>query len=201
MTCCVRWGVLDRNLVREVKRNQEKPRDRYVSDDEVDKFLTQCGPMLRAYVELKLLTGLRQGQILALKLSDWDGHRLTVPAAKGGRTVVYSGDGLKEALEEAFAIRKGRSLRSVYIFSTRSGRPYTGDGFRSIWQRAMKKYMESGGERFTDHDLRAKVASDSESLAAAQTRLGHQSSQLTNRVYRRKPAEISVLERTPRKER
>ena len=200
ITACVRWGVLDRNLVREVQRNKESPRDHYVTDTEVDAFLKHCGLMLTAYVELKLLTGLRQGQILALKLSDWDGERLTVPGAKSGRTVVYSGDGLKEALEAAFAIRKGRALRSLYIFSTRSGQPYSGDGFRSIWQRVMKKFIEDGGSRFTDHDLRAKVASDSESLSAAQSRLGHQSAQLTNRVYRRKPAQMSVLERPPKQD-
>jgi integrase len=198
MTACVRWGALDRNIVREVKRNVERPRDRYVTDEEVEAFLSHCGSLLKAYVDLKLLTGLRQGQILNLKLSDWDGERLTVPAAKGGRTVVYSGDGLKGAVEDSFAIRKGRALRSLYIFSTRTGQHYSGDGFRSIWQRAMHKYIAAGNERFTDHDLRAKVASDSASLSDAQNRLGHQSSQLTQRVYRRKPSEVSVLKRTPK---
>lgn len=199
MSACVRWGVLDRNLVKEVQRNKETPRDRYVTDEEVEKFLTHCNPTLKAYVELKLLTGLRQGQILKLKLSDWDGEKLTVPGAKSGRTMVYSGEGLSEAINQAFSLRKGRALRSLNIFSTRNGQPYTSDGFRSIWQRAMEKNIAKGNERFTDHDLRAKVASDSESLAAAQDRLGHQSSQLTRRVYRRKPAQISVLER-PSKE-
>ncbi len=64
----------------------------------------------------------------------------------------------------------------------------------------MEKFIEDGGSRFTDHDLRAKVASDSESLSAAQSRLGHQSAQLTNRVYRRKPAQVSVLERPPKQD-
>ena len=195
VTACVRWGALDQNLVRQVKRNPEIPRDRYVTDEEVDAFLNECNAMLKAYVQLKLLTGLRQGQILGMKLSDWDGERLTVQGAKGGRTVVYSGDGLIDAVNQAAALRKGRALRSIYLFATRTGRPYSGDGFRSIWQRAMHKYIAAGNERFTDHDLRAKVASDSEDLAAAQSRLGHQSSQLTNRVYRRKPAQVSVLER------
>lgn len=195
ITACVRWGALDRNLVREVRRNPEVPRDRYVTDEEVEAFLKHCSAMLKAYVELKLLTGLRQGQILNLKLTDWDGENLTVPGAKGGRTVVYSGDGLKDAFNQAAVLRKGRALRSIFLFATRNGRPYSGDGFRSIWQRAMSKYLAQGNARFTDHDLRAKVASDSESLAAAQSRLGHQSSQLTHRVYRRKPAQVKVLER------
>lgn len=43
-------------------------------------------------------------------------------------------------------------------------------------------------ERFTEHDLRAKVASDN-NLDRAQQLLGHSSSAITDRVYRRK-AEI-----------
>jgi len=43
--------------------------------------------------------------------------------------------------------------------------------------------------KFTEHDLRAKVASDV-SIDHAQALLGHTSSELTDRVYRRKPALI-----------
>lgn len=40
-------------------------------------------------------------------------------------------------------------------------------------------------ERFTEHDLRAKVASDIE-LSHASTLLGYASSEITSRIYRRK---------------
>ena len=40
-------------------------------------------------------------------------------------------------------------------------------------------------ERFTEHDLRAKVASDTESEHARQL-LGHANSEITERIYRRK---------------
>ena len=39
--------------------------------------------------------------------------------------------------------------------------------------------------KFTEHDLRAKVASDME-IGHARSLLGHSSSEFTNRVYRRK---------------
>ncbi len=200
MSACVRWGAVDRNLVREVQRNPEAPRDRYVTDEELDAFLNYATPMIRAYVRLRMLTGLRQGQILALKRADWDEHkvRLTVPGAKRGRTVIYSGEGLAEAIDGVLEL--GGIVRSaIYILSSRYGSKYTSDGFRSIWHRCMRNYMAAGGERFTENDLRAKVASDSLDLGTASARLGHQSESTTQRVYRRKPVEVGVLEVDRRK--
>ena len=48
-------------------------------------------------------------------------------------------------------------------------------------------------ERFTEHDLRAKCASDAESLGRAQQLLGHADSRITERVYRRKPEIVRPL--------
>jgi integrase len=194
MTECVKWGAIDRNLVREVKRNKEVPRDRYVEDEELEAFKRYATPMLLAYVELRMLTGLRQGQILSLKRLDWDGSRLKAPRAKLGRTTVYRGDGLREAVEAVLSLNVDHSAVSIYLLSSRSGTKYSSSGFQSIWQRCMKRYVEAtGAERFTENDLRAKVASDSADLATASARLGHQSTTTTNRVYRRRPDTVYVL--------
>lgn len=194
LSYAVRWGMLDRNPVREVRRSPERPRDRYVTDDEVAAFLEHAPPMIRAYVRLKLLTGLRQGQLLGLRRVDWDAERaeLTAPATKGGRATVYQGPELRDAvaaIREACA--NGSAVASVWLIPSRTGRRYTSDGFRSIWQRAMRRYCDAGGVRFSEHDLRAKVASDAEA-AHAQALMGHRS-QITERVYRRKPNRVAVL--------
>ena len=55
---------------------------------------------------------------------------------------------------------KNWPTQSGYLFPTRSGSKYTSMGFGSIWRRAMNKYVSSGGERFHEHDLRGKVATD-----------------------------------------
>lgn len=47
-------------------------------------------------------------------------------------------------------------------------------------------------ERFTEHDLRAKVGSDAESLEHAKQLLAHSDSRLTERVYRRRPETIKL---------
>lgn len=200
MQVCVRAGVVDRNLVREVQKNRERARERYVRDDELGAFLTHCNPKLNAWVGLKMLTGLRQGQMRELRVADWRNDSLWGPKAKGGRTLVFSGRGLAEAVAEVMRTHHGDMPRSIYLFCTRSGTQYTADGFRAIWQRAMRKHIEAGGDRFTEHDLRAKVASDSESLQLAQARMGHQTPNTTSRVYRRGPQVVAVLSRKGRSE-
>ncbi len=62
------------------------------------------------------------------------------------------------------------------------------NSFDSLWQRFMTKALKETQlvERFTEHDLRAKVASDNESERARQL-LGHTSVITTDRIYRRKP--------------
>lgn len=190
----VRWGLLDVNVVREVRRSKELPRERYVSDEELDAFLGVCSPFLVGYVALKMLTGLRQGQMLALSRGDWNAERkeLRAPAAKGGRTVIYQGEALADAIRELREASQGPAT-SVWLISTRSGGRYTSDGFRSIWQRYMRKYVEkTKAQPFREHDLRAKVASDTDAARATQL-LGHRSSAITQKHYRRAPEQVTVL--------
>ena len=48
-------------------------------------------------------------------------------------------------------------------------------------------------ERFTEHDLRAKCASDGVTLEHVQELLAHADSKITKNVYRRKPDKIRPL--------
>lgn len=66
----IRWGAAKENPCRHVSRNPEKPRNRYITDAELELFLSVCPPFLQAYVGLKRLTGLRCGDMLSIKLGD-----------------------------------------------------------------------------------------------------------------------------------
>jgi len=48
-------------------------------------------------------------------------------------------------------------------------------------------------EHFTEHDLRAKCASDATTLEHARSLLAHADSKITDRVYRRKPDLVKPL--------
>lgn len=82
---------------------------------------------------------------------------------------------LRAAIDEV--LRLPRPVRGLHLFCTRRGQPYTADGFRSIWQRAMEKAVAKNLERFTEHDLRAKVITDARNLGQdAQRIAGHKTS-------------------------
>ena len=196
MRLCVRRGATNHNVIGDLERNAEQPRDRYVDDVELDRFYQgYCTYELRARIDVLILTGARAGQIRQLTRFDWDGEGLKVPRAKGGRAVRYRGPNLQRVIEEMLEVRKGRRKNSEFLFPNRNGDMYTADGWRTIWQRAMAKYVADGFERFQERDIRAKVASDSDSLLDANERLGHQSTTTTKRVYMRGTQNVTELQR------
>jgi integrase len=70
----------------------------------------------------------------------------------------------------------------------------TATGFRSMWARAMRKFVDAGGERFNEHDIRKLVATAAATVEQAQKLLGHQEQKTTSRIYRIGPQSVEVLE-------
>ena len=64
-------------------------------------------------------------------------------------------------------------------------------GFNSMWQRLMQRWKKAGNEGFTEHDIRAKAASDVD-LGHAQQLMDHNTPEITDRVYRRKPKVVDI---------
>ena len=121
----VEWGYLDRHPFKgEVRLKGEKPRDRYVTDAEVLACLAlpskrKAGSVraLQAYIRLKLLTGLRRGDLLRLRLADCQDDGIHVRPHKtqsSGKTVIYTwNEDLRAAVDMAKAARPITSLVSV----------------------------------------------------------------------------------------
>ena len=193
----VQSGLLERNLCREVARHPQVPRDRYVADSELAAFRRCCPPRTNAYIDLKMATGARQGQLAQTRWTDWSGTALLIRAAKHGRDTWYEGPGIRSALTECAAVFHGMSLAAAARSNTtivvnRRGKSYVAAKcmIASLWHPAMKRFVDAGGERFREHDLRAKVASDSPDVHVAQRRLGHQTTAITQRVYMRAPRRV-----------
>lgn len=204
-TKIVEWGMMNKHPFKsEVRLKGQAPRTRYVTDEEIVAALsvqpTMEGtaiPMLQAYIRLKLLLGLRRRDMLTLTHDSLQDDGIHVTTSKTGSRMVYEwSDELRAAIDLVRDTSMGRG--KVYLFSTRRGECYidekTGNayGWDSLWQRFMAHMIEKKviGERFTEHDLRAKVASDAESLEHAKALLAHADSRLTQRVYRRKPEKV-----------
>lgn len=154
-------------------RNIEKPRDRYVTDEEIEHFKEWCPEWLKTYIDLKLLLGLRKQDMLELHWAGMDDRSIFVHTQKTG---------VKLAIARTTEVNSvlGRILtKSGHLFQTTSGKAYSSEGFDSAWQRAKAKYLSNGGQPFNEHDLRGKVATDMNNLESAKNLLGHSSITMT----------------------
>lgn len=213
-TKAVEWGLIDRHPFKgEVRLEGEAPRDRYVEDWEVVECLAlpsrrKKGSVLaiQAYVRLKLLTGMARSDLLRLRLDEHlreDGihiQRHKTAESTGKRTIYEWCEELREAVALAKAVRPALS---PFLFCTREGRGYINEeteeahGWDSMWQRFMDRVLKDTKvtARFTEHDLRAKCASDAPSLEHARMLLSHADARTTQRVYRRKPERVQLAQK------
>ena len=166
---------------------------RYVEDHEYLAFKNFAGELISAWMGFKLLTGLRQSDILSLKLEQLKPDGIHVGIHKTGKPLIIEwSDELREAVNR---IRKmPRPIRGMHLFCTRRGTPYTRGGFSSIWKRKMNRAVKEGvlANKFTEHDLRTKTGSDAD-LEHATRLLGHASPQVTKKHYRAKPETVKPL--------
>lgn len=191
----VRWGDIhhSENPCVRIQRFKEMPRKRYVEDWEYSAFKDHAGSLIAAYMDFKYLTGLRQGDILAIRRDQLRDDGIHVTVGKTGQKIVIQwSEDLRRAVDAVGQLK--RPVRGLYLFCTRTGQPYTGNGFRSIWQRKMRSALQAGilTERFRDHDLRAKAASDIDSQHAMEL-MAHQDERITKKYYRRKPEKVRPL--------
>ncbi|WP_291990903.1 tyrosine-type recombinase/integrase, partial [Luteitalea sp.] len=185
-------GIITENPCREVKRMPEVRRTRAPSLAELEAFCALGNQQVRLYVALKLLTSLRMSDILRLTRAMILDDCLRVPIGKGGgrhtRLLFVdpeSGEstGLRELLDQILALR--RPVGSLALFCNRKGQAYTRDGWESNWQYQMRKFVAAGGERYHEHDIRARAGILAERQAgreAARQLLGHVE-QRTTAIY------------------
>lgn len=126
LTFCVEKGWIEANVIKgQITRRgkrREKPRKRVPTREEIEAFTTAtyksfhrpdlkgstafrerpiCPDWLRGYIALKMITGLRQGQLLSINLTEhWDAATQTLhpPTAKGGKDTRYTGNGLAQVI-------------------------------------------------------------------------------------------------------
>jgi integrase len=196
-----KWCVEDdlRNPCDGVERWPTKPRTRYVSDNEFERFRAICCAQVQIAMDLALLTGQRQGDIIGLT---WKMvHAIGLPRDKWfvevrqGKTGKHLGIAISPALETV--LKRAKIMEPQwpreYVIRTnpkrgdpkKKGQRYTDDGFRAMWQRYCREWERLGNKRFHFHDLRAKAISDNKNLDAAYLLAGHIDIKMTRRVYDR----------------
>jgi integrase len=116
----------------------------WTAEDEA-AFLKHGPAHLHLPLLLALWTGQRQGDLLRLPWSAYDGTHIKLRQGKtGARVVIKVGAPLKAALDAA-------PKRSTIILTNSDNKPWTSDGFRASWGKACKA---AGVVGVTFNDLR-----------------------------------------------
>lgn len=188
-----RWYWAERNVCKDVKRHKSRPRDREVTDDEYKRFRRFVPYKMRLAMELSVITGQRQGDILGLRWAQVD-HGMGRIHFKQSKTGKRLGVKITKKLRRVLQLCARMAPAGEYVIRRRDGQRYTSDGFRAIWQRYQRRWKAAGYERYTYHDLRARAAGKCKNVQDAQQLLGHHTLNMTVRVYDRGEREVMPAE-------
>jgi integrase len=187
-TRAVRDGFIDRHPMLGLSPLREPPgRLRILSPEEEADLLKKCHPRLRALVLVAIYSGLRRGEVLALRKRDVDleaGIIHVERSAPGGEAGTKSGERrdvpLHPVLREVFEkLARGRRPEAL-LWQTRKGKPY---------RTASRAFHGAAGRAKLDdvrlHDLRhtaaSRLAMAGASLEDIARVLGHRDLRTTRR--------------------
>lgn len=118
------------------------------AEDAIAAFMAEASAPLRQALTLALWTGQRQGDLLRVSWTAYDGERINLRQAKTrARVMVPAGTPLRRMLD---AMKEAQSRATTILTNTR-GEPWTQDGFRTSWGKAATR---AGLDDLHFHDLR-----------------------------------------------
>lgn len=137
----------------------KRPRDartvnRPWADNELSAMLNASAVGVRAAVAIAAYTGLREGDVIRLPWSAYDGTAIAVRQGKTGDNVWIP------AHRELRAVLDGMERKSTIIVTGTRGQPFTSSGFRAVFFKLVRqlKADRKVGEGLTFHGLRHTVA-------------------------------------------
>ena len=232
LALAVEEGEIERNPCRNLRKLLAKV-DRQQSDevggidswtrDEVRKLLAvarEHESVFHPLLEFLLSTGVRKGEVLALKWQDldFDGARVHVRRAlvrgrmgtpKSGRArFVVLSPALLETLEDLLFQRRRECLERGWasvpelVFCSETGGPLDERNVNRTWDRLRRKAQKQGVRPLRLHDARHTFASlalaSGKSVRWVAGQLGHSTAELTLRVYahalREEETDLSFLD-------
>ena len=138
------------------------------SDGQVDALMARAPAQVRLPFLIALWTGQRQGDVLRLTWTAYDGQAIRLRQGKTGRHLRIP------VAAELRGVLDAEKRRAVTICATSRGRPWTGDGFRASFDKAKRT---AGIEGVTFHDLRgtavARLAAAGATVPEIATITGH----------------------------
>ena len=181
---------------RRAARNKSKAPAFIPSFAHIEKCLPYAPEWLGLYIRLKVLTGVRQTDILRMDETVnirqeglfVDGHKVLGHRSVKAQIFTWT----NELLLVVSAIQKLWPHSPLFFprhgFNAK-GKP---EGFNDAWGRFRKKLEGAGLEPFAERYIRNRVGSEG-SVAEAQERLGHADSATTEKFYRVDPVVVQPL--------
>lgn len=155
----------------------------YVTDERFQETYARGDEVLQDIMDLAYLAGQRPGDILKALRSDIADGIWWVDQQKTGKRVGIKVEGDLAAVLDRILTRQ-RKVKSIYIISDQRGQ-------RVLYSALNRRHRAARGDSpWQFRDIRAKTATDSETLKAAQELLGHESEQTTASIYRRAKGSI-----------
>ena len=181
----MRWGWCKFNPCTGVRRNTEKKRTRYITDEELKLLMSEASEQMACIIELAYLTAIRKSDLLKIRVNDLQADGLHVLPTKTqdstGQVMIFSNTPrLLEVLNRSRKLRRRAS--SMYLFATQDGTPHSTSGFNSAWKRLKNKV---GLSDIHFHDIRAKALTDAKRMAGSDyaQALGNHASVETTEIY------------------
>jgi integrase len=144
----MRLGHASSNPCRGVRRNREKPRTRLPTAAELAALRVAASPMVKAMIDVSLMTAMRKADLLAVTLADLTERGIEIRTSKTNTLVCFRWN---EALREAVSVARGKRQIGP-LFITRLKRGWAESGLDSVWDKLRQK---AGVEGLHWHDLRA----------------------------------------------
>jgi len=177
----IEWGFTLTNPFRKVKLFRENnQRTRFLSQEECERLIEYCPVHLKPLVIVALNTGMRKGELLALRWKNIDfvSNIINVETSKSGEGRQIP---MNVTVKEILLKIKGKNVNdSEHVFFTNRGKPLKEP--RVGFERTLKK---AGIEGATFHTLRHTFAShlvmNGVDLKTVQELLGHKTFSVTLR--------------------
>ena len=187
LNLAIRWGWVEGNVANGLARNQEPPRNRYASADELAAIWRALDELqsrdAAEAIALLIMTGARKSEVLSARWADIDLDKgiWIKPAAATKQRAMHHAPLMSAATE---LLRKRRAQAdddAVWVFPSTGASGHLTD-IKKAWRQVCEKADLKG---FRLHDLRhtfaSHVVSDTGSLYVAGQLLGHTQTQTTAR--------------------
>lgn len=189
--------IIEKNPVKKVKSPKYIPNEDIIpfSMGEVKQLLDSASDFMRTFLSVAFFTGMRSGELIALKWEDIDFNSNKIMVRRSIRQGVEGGtktgkiriidmlQPVRDALKEQY---KRNGLSGGYIFTTRKGTPYkeSGSVTATHWKPLLKRCTMAYRVLYnTRHTFATLMLKNGEDVLWVSKMLGHADVSTTMRYY------------------